>query len=55
MAKITLGMHKVLKVLCFFVVSQVVMLLILNFIPLGGNCEWASVCREWIESIMGLR
>lgn len=28
------------------------MLLILNLIPIGG--EWASVCREWIENIIGL-
>ena len=36
------------KVLCLFTLSQLVMLLVLNLIPLG-NCEWASVCREWIE------
>ena len=28
------------------------MLLILNFIPIGG--EWASVVREWIENAIGL-
>jgi len=48
------SMHRTLKVLCIFALSQIIMLLILNFIPLGGDCEWASVCREWIEKIIGL-
>lgn len=45
---------KVFKSLCIFALSQIIMLFILNFIPLGGDCEWASVCREWIEKIIGL-
>ena len=49
------SMHRVLKALCLFVVSQVLIMLLLNLLPSGGNCEWASVCREWIECIMGLR
>lgn len=44
--------HRVLKALCLFVLSQSIMLLILNSIPIGG--EWAIVGREWIENIIGL-
>ncbi len=44
--------HRVLKALCLFVLSQSIMLLILNSIPIGG--EWATVGREWIENIIGL-
>ena len=40
--------------LSLFVLSQIIMLFILNFIPLGGDCEWVTVCREWIENIIGL-
>ena len=46
--------YKIMLLLSLFVLSQIIMLLILNFIPLGGDCEWASVCREWIEKIIGL-
>lgn len=38
---------KALKILCIFALCQIMMLLVLNHIPLG-DCEWASVCREWI-------
>jgi len=48
------SMYKIVKVLCFFVVSQLVMLMVLNFIPLGSDYEWTSICREWIENITGL-
>ena len=48
------SMHRVFKSLCLFGLSQLIILLILNFIPLGSDCEWASVCRKWIESIIGL-
>lgn len=44
------SMYRVLKALCTFVLSQIMMLLVLNLIPLG-NCEWATVCREWIVSV----
>ena len=37
---------RVHKALCILALSQIIMLLILNLIPVGG--EWASVCREWI-------
>ena len=44
--------HRVLEALCLFALSQLMMLLVLNLIPISG--EWASVCREWIENIIGL-
>ena len=44
--------HRVLEVLCLLALSQIMMLLTLNFIPVGG--EWVSVCREWIEMAIGL-
>lgn len=37
---------KALKILCIFALCQIIMLLVLNLIPVGG--EWASVCKEWI-------
>ena len=37
---------RVRKALCILASSQIIMLLILNLIPVGG--EWASVCKEWI-------
>ncbi len=43
------SMHRVSKALCLFVVILLMMTLILNLIPIGG--EWATVCREWIMSI----
>ena len=46
------SMHRVLIALFLFVLSQSIMLLILNSIPIGG--EWATVGREWIENIIGL-
>lgn len=46
------SMHRVFKTLCLLMLSQSIMLLILNLIPMGG--EWASVCREWIEMTIGL-
>lgn len=46
------SMHRVLKALCLFTISQSIMLLILNSIDIGG--EWATVGREWIENIIGL-
>ena len=46
--------HKMMLLLSLFVLSQIMMLFILNFIPLGGDCEWVTVCREWIENIIGL-
>ena len=44
--------HSVFKTLCLLILSQLIMLLILNLIPIGG--EWASVAREWIENAIGL-
>ena len=44
--------HRVLEALCLFALSQIMILLFLNFIPLGG--EWASVVREWVEMSIGL-
>ena len=38
---------RVHKALCIFALCQIMMLLVLNHIPLG-DCEWASVCKEWI-------
>ena len=46
------SMHRVSKKLCLFVVILLMMMLILNLIPIGG--EWASVAREWIENAIGL-
>ena len=46
------SMHRVFKTLCLLILSQSIMLLILNLIPIGG--EWASVVREWIEMSIGL-
>lgn len=43
--------HRVLEALCLFALSQRMILLILNLIPLGG--KWASVVRESIENIIG--
>lgn len=42
-------MHKASKALCLFVLILLMMTLILNLIPIGG--EWASVCREWIMGV----
>ncbi len=44
--------HRVFETLCLLILSQSIMLLILNLIPIGG--EWASVGREWIENAIGL-
>lgn len=43
---------KPLKALCISALGLLMMTLILNLIPLGG--EWASVCREWMENTFGL-
>ena len=44
--------HRILNLLYLFILSQSIMLLILNLIPIGG--EWASVGKEWIENTIGL-
>ena len=46
------GTGKLFKTLCLLMLSQSIMLLILNLIPMGG--EWASACREWVEMTIGL-
>lgn len=38
--------NRAFKLLTLLILSQSIMLLILNFIPIGG--EWAAACREWI-------
>ena len=44
--------QRLAMVLCIFVVTQLSMLLILNLnLPL--ECEWASVCKEWIKGVIG--
>ena len=44
--------HRVLEALCLFALIQIMILLVLNFIPIVG--EWASVVREWVEMAIGL-
>ena len=45
-------LQRLIMVLCIFAVTQLLMLLILNLnIPL--EVEWASVCKEWIKSVIG--
>ncbi len=46
------SMHKVTKSLYLFILTQSIILLILNIIPIGG--EWASTFREWIGITIGL-
>jgi hypothetical protein len=46
------SIYRLLNLLNLFILSQSIMLLILNLIPIGG--EWASVAREWIENAIGL-
>lgn len=46
------SIHKVPKTLYLFILTQSIILLILNIIPIGG--EWASTFREWIGSTIGL-
>lgn len=46
------SMHKVTKALYLFILTQSIILLILNIIPIGG--EWASTFREWIGITIGL-
>ncbi len=43
--------HRIIKIACVFVLSQLVMLLVLNNISLGACCEWAKECREWVETL----
>ena len=43
---------RVLEALCLFALIQIMILLVLNFIPIVG--EWASVVREWVEMAIGL-
>ena len=44
-------LQRLIMVLCIFAVTQLLMLLILNLnIPL--EVEWASVCKEWIKSLV---
>ena len=43
--------HRLIMILCIFASFHLIMLLILNYVPLG-SCEWASECREWIESFL---
>lgn len=45
--------YKALKILCILALCQIMMLIVLNLIPLG-DCEWATVCREWIVSVFKL-
>lgn len=40
--------HCLIMILCIFVLFHWIMLLILNFVPLG-SCEWASEIRGCIE------
>ena len=44
--------HRVLEALGLFTLSQIMILLILNLIPIVG--KWASVVREWVEMSIGL-
>ena len=44
--------HRILIALCLFILSQSIVLLILNLIPIG-DVSWATVCREWIENYIG--
>lgn len=40
------SMHRILKTLCIFGLSQLTMLLVLNHIFIGG--KWATMCKEWV-------
>ena len=44
--------HKVLEVLGLFTLSQIMILLVLNLIPIVA--KWASVVREWVGMAIGL-
>ena len=51
----TKSKHRVFKTLCLLILSQSIILLILNLIPVIPIVgEWASVAREWIENAIGL-
>lgn len=41
--------HRLIMILCIFVLFHCIMLLILNYVPLG-SCEWASEIKEFIET-----
>ena len=43
--------HRLIMILCIFVLFHWIMLLILNYVPLG-SCEWASEIRECIETFV---
>ena len=43
--------HRLILILCIFASFHLIMLLILNLVPLG-SWEWASECRECIESFL---
>jgi hypothetical protein len=43
--------HRLIMILCIFVLFHWIMLLILNYVPLG-SCEWASEIRGCIETFV---
>ena len=45
-------LQRLIMILFIFIITQLSMLLILNqnIIPL--QTEWASVCKEWIKSVV---